>query len=194
MVGVGVTHSWDSQNKCLPKAMLCPAIAQGWSRGSRGMEALTPRSPRLCGRQTPKYRLTAGTEGSWEPGHRGTQALSIGVAHRGRRRSGWPLNRAAQGSSGLGTCRSHQRVRRKHLGWGWCQGVGGGARVAGTAVRRATGMERHRLGLIFRACGPSWAGSVSVSFGPGDLTVPTVQMGKSRGREELGLIAGQWWG
>lgn len=85
-------------------------------------------------------------------------------------------------------------MRRKHLGWGWCQGVGGGARVAGTAVRRATGMERHRLGLIFRACGPSWAGSVSVSFGPGDLTVPTVQMGKSRGREELGLIAGQWWG
>lgn len=101
MVGVGVTHSWDSQNKCLPKAMLCPAIAQGWSRGSRGMEALTPRSPRLCGRQTPKYRLTAGTEGSWEPGHRDT-----GPEYRG-------------GSPGEATLRLASEQSCTRLFWAW---------------------------------------------------------------------------
>lgn len=87
---------------------------------------------------------------SQEPGHRGTQVLSMRGTCPGWHYAGWLLNRSAQGFPGLRTCRSHRRVVRKF--WG----VGGGEWiiVSGTRGMRnrvivVVGLERH--GSTFHA-------------------------------------------
>lgn len=87
---------------------------------------------------------------SQEPGHRGTQVLSMRGTCPGWHYAGWLLNRSAQGFPGLRTCRSHRRVVRKF--WG----VGGGEWiiVSGTRDMRnrvivVVGLERH--GSTFHA-------------------------------------------
>lgn len=154
--------------------------------------------PGYGGDRTTDVKIYSWDSRSQEPGHRGTQVLSMRGTCPGRHCPGWPLNRSAQGFPGLRKCRSHRGVVRKF--WG----VEGGEWVSVSGTRGmkkrvivVMGLERH--GSTFHAWAPAWAGRCAcfvciASFCLGVATVPIVQMSKSRGREELGLIAGWWRG